>query len=119
MLDHDYNIIIDYGFGTTGHVREVFGGLNTTAKWFISMLMGKLNLLVPKYIYDDQMAMHSTAQKEDVSLENWFQKHLSNKTENNCVIDQGKHKNVPVNLSVMSIIVMLKIMLMLTTHMIK
>ena len=39
MLTHVYNIIIDHGVGSPGHVREVVDGLNANEKHCISMLM--------------------------------------------------------------------------------
>ena len=39
MLTHAYNIIIDRGDGAPGHGGDFFDGLNTTEKWFLSMLM--------------------------------------------------------------------------------
>ena len=39
MLAYAYNIIIDRGDGAPGHGGDFFDGLNTTEKWFLSMLM--------------------------------------------------------------------------------
>ena len=39
MLSQVYNNMIDRGVVEPGHGREVFGGLNDTKKWLISMLI--------------------------------------------------------------------------------
>ena len=44
MLAHAYNIIIYCGVRVSGHGREVFVGLNTTNKRFISISMTTVKL---------------------------------------------------------------------------
>ena len=62
-----YNIIIDHGVNVTGHGREVFDGLNTTDKMFLSQLIKTVQLSSSKG-YDTNMAMHYSTHKDDVSL---------------------------------------------------
>ena len=69
------------------------------------MLMA--NFKMPGYKgYDDHMEFQTTTQKQDIVLAQEFQKHLSNITQNNGVIDQGKYINTLVNGNGVSISIM-------------
>ena len=61
-LAHAYNINIDRVVGAPGHGREVVGGLNTTHKGFISILMETVQLTGSSPYYD-QVVIHTTTQK--------------------------------------------------------
>ena len=79
MLEHAYNIIIGRGVGAPGHGREFVDGLNSTDKRFISMLMTTVQLPGASAYYS-QMAMHTSTENTDTSLERESQKHLSDPT---------------------------------------
>ena len=72
---------------TLGHVREVFYGINTTENQIIFQLISTAQLPGVKG-YDIHMVMNYATSTKYVSLE--FQKHLSNASRKNGVIDQGK-----------------------------
>ena len=44
IFAHTYNIIIDRGVGSLGHVRDFFDGLNATNKMYISILITTVQL---------------------------------------------------------------------------
>ena len=45
-------------------------------------------------IFDSQIQMYTSTEKEDVSLAKEFQQHLTKKHLKDGVIDQGKHKKI-------------------------
>ena len=90
ILSQACNIIIDRGASAPGHGKDVVDGLNDTDKRFIFKLMATVQLPGSKG-YGMQMLMHSTIHKYNISLALEFQKHLSNTSCKNRVIDQGKY----------------------------
>ena len=90
MLSHAYNNIIYSGVGAPGHGREVVYGLNSTDKWFLSVLITTTELPSEK-VYDTQMKIHTSTANTYISLARGFQKHLSDPTCKNVFVDQGKY----------------------------
>ena len=88
-MSQTYNIIIDLGFSAPVHVREVVDGLNITEKRFLFHLMSNFKPPSSKY-YETQTAMKSATKNADVSLDQEFQKHLTNASHKDGVIYQGK-----------------------------
>ena len=68
-------------------------GLNAVNKRYIYQLMSNVQLPVSK-IFDSQMQMQNSSQKDYVSLAKEFQQHLTNKHHKNRVFDQGKWKTI-------------------------
>ena len=69
------------------HTQEFVGVINTTDKQFLSMLI--TNVWLHGMIgYGKQMEMHTSTKKEYISLAREFQKHISDPTRKNGVIDQ-------------------------------
>ena len=91
MLSHAYNSIIGSGIIAPGHVREVVDGLNSTNKWFISMLMPTVQL-PGAASYDSQMTMNTSNTNTDISLAREFQKHISSPTRAYGLLDHGKYR---------------------------
>ena len=114
-MDRAYDITIDSGVVALGHGRDVVDGLKPTNKRFMYMLMENMKLVGSK-IYDDQMSIHTTKHKEDLSLEKYLKNFNITK---NGIIDQGKYKNVQVNGHGMSVSIMFKIIMILTTQLSK
>ena len=88
-MSQTYNVIIDIGFSALVHVREVVDDLNITDKRFLFHLMQIFKPPSSKY-YETQTAMKSATKNADVSLDQEFQKHLSNVSHKDGVIYQGK-----------------------------
>ena len=88
-----FSIIIDHGISETGHGKEVVDGLNVIDKHYIYQLLYNVQLPGSKTI-GKQILIHSCTQKNDVSLAEEFQKHLSKENYNHGVIDQGKYRKI-------------------------
>ena len=89
-MDHTYDIIIYRVIGAPRHGREIVDGIYTTDKIFIPLLMKNSQFLGSKG-YNYQMEIYTTIQKEDVSLEKQFQKHMSNIARKNGVINRCRY----------------------------
>ena len=63
---------------------------------------------------ENQMEMHTTTHKEDISLAKYFQKHLSNTKKRMVLLIKISIKNLPVNESGMIVSILFNIVLMLT-----
>ena len=82
MLAYAYNIIVD--------CDVVVYVLNTAYKRFLSILIS--NMQVPgSRGYDNLMAIHTSTNREEVSIARQCQEHLSETTRKNGVIDQGNY----------------------------
>ena len=87
-----YFIIIDQGISAPGNGKEVVDELNAIDKRYIYQLMSTVQLTGSNR-FDEQMQIHTGTQKDDVSLAQELQQHL---TKNHCkdgVIYQQKYKN--------------------------
>ena len=71
-----YSIIIDLGISAHGHGKEVIDGINDVDKRYIYQLMSNVQIPVSK-IFDSRIQMHTSKQKNDVSLAKEFQQHLT------------------------------------------
>ena len=84
-----YFIIIDQGIIAPGNSKDVVDGLNAVDKRYIYQLMSNVQL-PGSNIFDSQMQMHTSNQKQDKSLAKEFQHYLTKEHRKNGVIDQGK-----------------------------
>ena len=89
VLSQCYSIIIDRGISAPGHGNYVANGLNAIDKCYVYQLMYNVQLKVSKTLYS-QILMHYFTQKNDVSLDKKFQKHLYKDHHKHEVIDQVK-----------------------------
>ena len=79
---------MDLCISTPGHDKEMVNGLNDFDKCYIYQLMSNVQLPgFKKYII-----MHSCTQKNDVSLDKQFQRHIYINYRKHGVIDQGKYR---------------------------
>ena len=107
MLAYAYNIIVD--------CDVVVYVLNTAYKRFLSILIS--NMQVPgSRGYDNLMAIHTSTNREEVSIARQCQEHLSETTRKNGVIDQGNYINRRVNINGMIVSIVLKKLMMLLTE---
>ena len=67
MLYHTPGIIIDSGFGETGHGKSVMDGINYTYKRYLSMSM-KTVQLTNSVTKNPQMVIHTSTENTDRSL---------------------------------------------------
>ena len=72
---------------------EVSDGLNDTYKRFIFHLMYTVQLTSSQR-FDTQMEVHTSTHNAAVSLEQEFQKHLSDEEHKYVILDHGKHKKM-------------------------
>ena len=71
-----YSFIIDQGISAPGHGKEVVDVINDVDKPYIYQLMSTVQL--PGSIgFDSWIQMHTGNEKEDVSLAQEFQEHLT------------------------------------------
>ena len=91
VMSQCYSIIIYQGISTAGYGKEVVDVLNDFDKRYIYQLMSSVQLPGSNIFYS-QIQMHTSNQKDDVSLAKKFQQHLTKEHRKNGVIDQGKYK---------------------------
>ena len=92
VMSQCYSIIIDRGISAPGHGKEVVYGINYFYKRYIYQLMSTAQL-PESNIVDSQMQMHIGNQKDDVSLAQEFQHHLTKEHLQNGAINQVKYRN--------------------------
>ena len=74
------------------HGKEVVYVINAFDKFYTYQLMSNFQLHVSNIFYS-QMQIHTGNQKDDVSLSQEFQHHLTKEYRKNCVFYQGKTIN--------------------------
>ena len=82
VMSQCYSIIIDQGISTPGYGKEVVDVLNDVDKRYIYQLMSSVQLPGSSIFYS-QIQMHTSNQKDDVSLEKLFQHHLTKEHRKN------------------------------------
>ena len=118
ILAHVYDIIINRSAGAPCHVQDIVDVLNFTDEQFIYILMKNLQVPGSKW-YEDHVTIHTTTQKEDITLENDFRKHLPNIPTRIVLLIRESIKNMIVNRIGVIVSIMFKILLMFTTQILK
>ena len=115
-MSHCYSITIDRGISAPENGKEVVYGLNAVDKRYIYQLMSTVQLPGSNRFYS-QMQMHTSNQKDDVSLAKEFQHYLTKNNRKNGVIDQVKYKNNSWKENGQTYSIMFRVILMLHTKM--
>ena len=98
MLSQSFYVIVDHGVIVPVQGRELLYSINSTLKRFIFQFISTVQFPSEKGYYT-QIVMYSATYTKDCSLDQEFQKHLSNAERKHVVIDQVKCKNGKVNKS--------------------
>ena len=91
VMSQCYYIIVDQGISATVNVKEILYGLNAVDKRYIYMYQLMSNVkLSGSNRFDSQMQMHNGNQKDDVSLAQKFQHHITKEHCKNCCFGSGQ-----------------------------
>ena len=74
VMSQCYSIIINRGRSAPGHIKEVVDGLNAVDKRYIYEFMSNIQLS-GSVRFDSQIQIHTSIEKEDVSLAQEFKYH--------------------------------------------
>ena len=105
MLAHEYNIIIDHGFVTPDNSINIVDEMNEIEPSPHQCQCTNMKMPGSKG-YENQIAIHTSIQKEDIILARVFPKQLSDRLCRKGVIHQCKYRKGTAKVNVLSVSIM-------------